>query len=266
MDANPVKDRDEARLDERDGVRAVHRAIAVLQSFTPAQPTLSVLEMQARTGLSRPTLYRLLQALEAGGMVRAEGEPRRWSLGPTVMTLAQVWMATLDVRRLAQPLLEALRDVTGETAGLFLLRDGRRICVAECISRQVLAMTRGLGETEHITRGASGRAMLAFAPPGAAWAEAALANPMADADHVAVLAELEATRRRGFALSRGEVFRGAIAIAAPVFDHGGTVCGAIALYGPEARLPRGQEVQAAAHVTMAAAKLSSELGYTAVPR
>ncbi len=246
-----------------EAVRAVDRALAVLHAFSAEAPLLSVLDLQARTGLARPTLYRLLQALEARGLVRAEGEPRRFALGAGVMTLAQVWLSGLDIRRLAQPLLERLRDTTGETAALFLLRDGRRLCVAECVSRQVLAMARGVGETEHISRGASGRAMLAFAPAGSAWLNAALDGLPAGMDRATLAAELAAIRSRGYALSRGEVFRGAVAIAAPLFDHSGQVAGSVALFGPEARLQTA-EIDAAASLLVAAGRaLSRELGQTA---
>lgn len=238
----------------KDSVRAVDRALAVLQAFTPAEPRLSVLELQARTGLSRPTLYRLITALEGRGLVRAEGEPRRFTLGPAVMGLAQVWLAALDVRRLAETHLAALRDATGETAGLFLLREGKRLCVAEAPSRHVLGMTRGLGETEPITRGASGRAMLAFAPAETPWVQQALAGQD-------LSAELAHIRRRGHAISRAEVFQGAVAIAAPVFDHAGAVVGALALYGPEARLARPRQAEAAQLVMAAARALSGELGH-----
>jgi DNA-binding IclR family transcriptional regulator len=243
-----------------EAVRAVDRALAVLHAFNAEAPLLSVLELQARTGLARPTLYRLLQALEARGLVRAEGEPRRFGLGAGVMALAQVWLSGLDIRRLAQPLLEHLRETTGETAALFLLRDGRRLCVAECVSRQVLAMARGVGETEHLSRGASGRAMLAFAPPGSGWLDAALASLPGDSDRAEFEAELSATRARGYALSRGEVFRGAVAIAAPVFDHSGQVAGSVALFGPEARLQPTETKAAAAHLMAAGQALSRALG------
>jgi IclR family transcriptional regulator, acetate operon repressor len=253
MTVDPVK--------EPDSVRAVDRALAVLEAFTPEAPRLSALELQARTGLSRPTLYRLLQSLGARGLVQAEGEPRRFTLGPSVMRLAQVWLSALDIRRLAQPLLEELRDATGETAALFLLRDDKRICVAEAVSRHVLAMSRGIGETEHISRGASGRAILAYAQPGQDWRRAAMASLPPEADPAALEAELAEVRRRGYALSRGEVFRGALAIAAPVFDHAGVVIGSVALFGPEARLPPAEAEAAGKRLIRTAGSLSRQLGF-----
>ena len=50
-------------------VRSVERAIEVLFSFTQQEPVLDIPALQQRTGLSRPTLYRLLRTLETRGLI-----------------------------------------------------------------------------------------------------------------------------------------------------------------------------------------------------
>src|ERR1044072_6266010 len=101
---------------EGSTVRAVERVIAILQCFTADKPALSVIEIQRRVGLSRPTLYRLLQTLAATGLVKAEGDPQRFRLAHGVMELAHVWLAGLDKVDVARALLEGLRAVNGESA------------------------------------------------------------------------------------------------------------------------------------------------------
>src|ERR1700753_1763532 len=147
------------------GVRAVDRAIAILQRFTPEQPALSVIDIQKRVGLSRPTLYRLLQTLAARDLIDAEGEPQRFRLSHGVMALSHVWLKGLDVVALARSTVEGLRDLTGETAALFKLQGDRGICVLEFESRHVLSISRGVGDSLRLTQGSTGKAMLAFMPP-----------------------------------------------------------------------------------------------------
>src|SRR5581483_8120882 len=115
----------ESASDGAAGVRAVDRAIAILQCFTPDQPALSVIEIQKRVGLSRPTLYRLLQTLAQRDLILAEGEPQRFRLSHGVMKLSHVWLKGLDVVALAGAMVEGLREATGETAALFKLQDDR---------------------------------------------------------------------------------------------------------------------------------------------
>jgi predicted DNA-binding transcriptional regulator AlpA len=118
-------------------VRAVDRAIAILQCFTPDQPALSVIEIQKRVGLSRPTLYRLLQTLAQRDLIDAKGEPQRFRLSHGVMKLSHVWLKGLDVVTLAHSVVEDLRDMSGETAALFKLQEDRGVCILECESRHV---------------------------------------------------------------------------------------------------------------------------------
>jgi hypothetical protein len=150
--------------DTQDGknVRAVERAIDILQCFLPDEPWMSVIEIQQRVPLSRPTLYRLLQTLRAKGLIRVQGEPQRFALDFGVGRLARSWIAGIDAIALARPILERLRRSTGETTALFVRRGELRQCVAELVSPHVLAISRGLGETDHLWRGASGKSILAF--------------------------------------------------------------------------------------------------------
>src|ERR1700749_5094805 len=127
------------------GGRAGARGFAILQCFTPEQPALSVIDIQKRVGLSRPTLYRLLQTLAQRDLIDAEGEPQRFRLSHGVMKLSHVWLQGLDVVTLAGSIVEGLRDATGETAALFKLQDDRGICVLEYESRHMLSTSRGVG-------------------------------------------------------------------------------------------------------------------------
>src|ERR1700723_1594491 len=99
MTRKPREEKDDSKDVENGaaGVRAVDRAIAILQCFSADQPALSVIEIQKRVGLSRPTLYRLLQTLAQRDLILAEGNPQRFRLSHGVMKLSDVWRTALDV-------------------------------------------------------------------------------------------------------------------------------------------------------------------------
>lgn len=247
--------------DEADGassVRAVDRAVAILTCFTPDKPSMSVMEIQKRIGLSRPTLYRLLQTLVANGMMVSEGDPQQFRLAHSVLKLARVYLSGINLVEIAGPHIAHLRDVTGETAALFVPRDAQRLCVLEHKSRHVLAISRGVGEMLAVHQGASGRAMLAFQSEALRKARLGELKP-AEQGRVSKL--LEQTRDAGFALSRDEVIRGAVAIAAPIFDHSDEVVGSVGLFGPTARLSERDVDRLAPSVMEAARSISTELGF-----
>lgn len=247
---------------EHDGgmssVRAVDRAIAILQCFTAEYPSMSVIEIQRVVGLSRPTLYRLLHTLALKGLIKAEGEPQRFRLANGVMQLAHVWLKGLDAVTVARPVLERLRDQTGETAALFTLDEDRGICVLECRSRHVLAISRGVGHTGMVTQGATGKAMLAFMPPAL---QLKFLNNIPKAQRPAFQAALSEAKRNGYAISRGEIFVGAVAVAAPYFDHWGQMVGSVGLYGPNARVSDDRLREFSELVVDAAREISALLGH-----
>jgi len=240
-------------------VRAVDRAIAILQSFSAENPTMSVIDIQKRVGLSRPTLYRLLHTLSQRGLIQAEGDPQRFRLAHGVMSLAHVWLKALDAVQIARPIVEGLRDVTGETAALFKLQDDRGICILECESRHVLSISRGVGDSLSISQGATGKAMLAFMEKDR---QTEFLNRMPRDAHRASLEQaLAIARRKGFTTSQSEIILGAVAVAAPFFDHRGAVVGAVGLYGPNVRVSHDHQEEFANLVVEAGRKISGLLGF-----
>ena len=240
-------------------VRAVDRAIEILQAFSPNKPSMSVLEIQKKVRLSRPTLYRLLETLASHGLVRGHGTPQQYSLDYGVGRLAQDWMAALDPVAAGQPIVERLHEETRESIGLFILREYRHVCVLELASPHVLSMARGIGPMDHLVPGASGKAILAFMSE--ADVEIVLRALPKGIEKKVLLEELATVRRDKFRVSRSEVFDGAVGIAAPYFDHTNRVVGSIIVFGPEVRFSEERITKIARRVLESAVELSSALGH-----
>ncbi len=240
-------------------VRAVERAVDILRCFGGETPNLAVTDLQRRLGLSRPTLYRLLETLERKGLIRSFGEPRRFELGHGVVELAGSWLGRIDVVAVAQPMLDELWRETDETVALFVPTSPRgKICVGEIQSRQALTFTRGAGFSEPMTLGSSGKAMLAFMAD--AEVEDALCEIVDAGERARLMAELLDIRRDGSCVSTGEIIAGAVAIAAPAFDAEGRVAALICLFGPEARLTGAHRGFCLGKVRAAAAAVSTAMG------
>lgn len=244
--------------DQGGAVRAVVRAIDILKSFEGANGAMSVAEIQKRVPLSRPTLYRLIDTLIGTGMLFAEGEPQRLRLGRTAARLGQMWASQFEVSAVAKPILDELRDATGESCGLFKIQNDRQFCILESRSRHPLAMTRGIGELMDGFHGASGKAILAWMPPAEATRIATESSPPG-AKPIS-RKDLQVVRDAGYALSQSAIFKGATSVAAPVFDMGTHVYGSLAVFGPGARLTDRALAKATDMVRAAAAELSAQFG------
>jgi IclR family acetate operon transcriptional repressor len=219
---------------DSEGVRAVTRALAILKAFSVDDAELSATELLGRLDLSKPTLYRLIYTLIENGFLVADGDPQRFRLGPEIARMVHVWTSTLDLPRLLAPAMRDLWQDTGETISVFVQNGEQRTSIAELPSMQPLSFKRGIGYSERIVLGASGRAILAHVdtPPQV------LARYLREAglDPAKYQKDLERVHRDGYAVSRSELLPGAVSVAAPFFIGPGKVGGCIAVFGPEARM------------------------------
>ncbi|MEO7009942.1 MAG: IclR family transcriptional regulator [Caldimonas sp.] len=241
-----------------DNVRAVDRALAVLLAFTPQDHELTVAALMKRVDLSRPTLYRLLYTLEQNGFLVAAGEPQRFRLGPSVARLAHVWTSSLDLAVIADPVMRRIWTASGETVAVFVPQGALRRCVAEIPSLQPLSFKRGIGYTERIALGATGRAILAHLAVGDAELRTYTRGTKLDFDELR--RELERTRKRGYAMSRNELIEGAVAVAAPLFDRHGAIAGSIGIFAPATRMTERVVAARARELMAGALELSHTLG------
>ena len=225
-------------------VRAVDRAIDILEAVSGQPDGIKIVELQKQTGIARPTLYRLVRTLERRQLLRACSDPTQYALDIGVMALAQPWMGSIDLLGRADEALSDLAAQVEETVAICLHRGNTRVYAREIVSKHPLKYSRGIGVTESLLRGAGGLAILAFEK------EPFIADQLATVDvkeRGRLRTELAAIRKRGFAVSRGQIMEGATAIAAPIFSSANRVIGSIGIYGPSTRLKneRIPEVSAA---------------------
>jgi DNA-binding IclR family transcriptional regulator len=204
-------------------------------------------------------LYRILATLIRRGFVRKDGDPPRYGLDIGAGRLAEAWTNSLDVVKLAAPLMVNLLDRYDETIALYLRKDDIRFCVVEMPSRQALSYSRGLGHSGSLVRGASGLAMLAYMNADEVTRVTA---PDRDAGQTRLLRKrLLEIRRAGYAISTGDFIAGAHAIASPVIDRRGEAIGSLGLFGPSVRFSAKRINECAKAVKHSASLLSTQLGY-----
>src|SRR5207253_2766160 len=152
------------------------KSVAVLQALAAGPAALT--ELVQRTGLPRPTAYRLATALEVHRLVVRDAEGR-FTLGPGLGELASAARDPLLLA--ARDVLAALRDETGESAQLYRREPGGRRCIA-AVDRggTGLADVVPVGSLLSMSAGSAAQVLLAWTdqepPAGAAFTPRALAD------------------------------------------------------------------------------------------
>lgn len=95
----------EARL-----VSALARGVSILNCFSPTVHELSSRELMERTGLAKPTLFRLLETLCGLGLLHYSERLSRYIPGVGLINLAAPALARMTIRQLARPAMQELAD------------------------------------------------------------------------------------------------------------------------------------------------------------
>ncbi len=237
-------------MDNHSGVGVIDKAAAILGELEGGPATLA--ELVTSTHLARPTVHRLLLALEHHHLVGRDSAGA-FKLGARFARLA----ASVGEDRLvgaAQPVLTVLRDRTGESAQLYRPHRDQRICIASADRPVGLRDSIPVGTTLTMAAGSAAQVLLAWEEPPRMHAGLAGARFTA--------ADLASVREAGLAESSGEREPGVSSVSAPVWGAGGTVIAAVSISGPTERLTDHPAQEHARAVVDAAQQLSDVLRRT----
>lgn len=112
------------------GTLGTVRNAAVLLDLLSSGPAYQQLtDLADRSGLSLPTVHRLLRSLIVAGLAEQDSESSRYSLGPELVRLSESYLGRLPVLRALAPYLVQVRNATKATVLVALLVRGAVVYV-----------------------------------------------------------------------------------------------------------------------------------------
>jgi len=192
-------------MDIVTGVGVLDKAVNVLRAV--AERPRSLAALQTATGLPRATAHRLAVALETHGLLRRD-EEGRFDLGPELASLGREAAARFPLAEIALPVIESLRDQTGESAQLFVREGHSRRCVLSLQSPHALRWIVPEGVLFPLDVGSAGRVLGGE------------------------------TSASGWIASVEEREPGVASVSAPVRGPDGDVAAAVSVSGPVERMSR----------------------------
>ncbi|MFI0356794.1 IclR family transcriptional regulator [Actinomadura sp. 9N407] len=234
------------------------RGLRLLDAFGSADAELTLTELARRTGLPKPTAYRLIAELVRWGGVERTGSGYRLSI--RLFVLGQRAPTPRGLREAALPYLEDLYEATHENIHL-AVPDGTDTLFLEKVSgRRSMPIVSRVGGRLPAYCTATGKLFLALGPPDTLDRVLA-AGPARYTPHTIIMPgllrrELARTVDRGYAVNREESEAGVSAIAAPIIGPDGRPIAAISITGSTHRLDLERLAPA---VRTAASALTREL-------
>ncbi len=216
----------------RDHVVALERGLQVIAAFTNQDEQLTLSDISKVVNLSRATVRRYLFTLEDLGYVEVSG--RYFRLSPRVLTLAQAYLSSSLLPRVAQPFLERVSASLDESCLVAILNADEVIYVARSARKRMTSMVRDIGAHLPAYCTSVGRVLLSALSEHELdryfqRAELRPLTPLTIVDQPRLRQELAAVRRQEYSIIDQELEHGLLSLGVPVLNASGRVIAAMSV-------------------------------------
>ena len=246
-------------------VRAVERALLILNCFDNNNPERGVSEIAQAVNLHKATTHRIVTTLLNYGYLERADDEQRYRLGLKLASLGYKVIRRMDMRREALPYMAELVEQWNETCDLSMFDEGRVFYVEVLRGSHALTIAAAVGQRLPAHCTASGKLFLAHLP--AEELEPLLSNPLVAYTEKTITSpeklhsQLEIIRQQGYSFDDEELEEGIRAIAAPIRNHQGAIVAAMSIPGPTNRITQEFIPELAESLVKAANKISHRLGW-----
>ncbi len=252
-------------------IASLQRALDILSLFGPQSPELGITDIAKALNLHKSTASGLVYTLQRNGYIAQNPENRRYHLGLQLVERAGVLLDQIEIRKIAMPELEDLRDWSTESVNLAILEENQIIYIERLLSDKSLGFRNHIGKRAPPHSTALGKAILSQLP-----AQEALSilqsyrlesmTPNTITDIAELMNQFVVFRRQGFAIEREENELGGLCISAPIHSYGAAPVAAVSVSFPLSRLDETKIPVYGAKVLEVAQRISGKLGYSLEPR
>ena len=241
---------------EAAGIRSFEKGVQLLQTLRHADGPLRLSDLARRAGMTPSAVRGYMVSLVRTGLAAQDATSARYDLGPEALHLGLAALRRTDFLQLAQGTLARLAETSGQTALLAVWGESGPVVVAKTEGLHTSVYEVRIGTRVTLVGTATGRIFTSFLPVSA-WR-----HLVSEPSSVAALQTLgRAVREAGLARTRPAKLPDRHSISVPVFDHVGTLRGALTIIAKEDVLPTQMSEDAEKALREAARDLSARLGH-----
>lgn len=244
-----------------NSIQVIERLSQLLDVIAAHEEPVSLKVLSAETGLHPSTAFRILSSLAEQGFVERSTRGN-YQLGIKLMQLGSRVRTGIDLRKIALPLMERLRDQLDETVNLTVREDDEVVYIERSLAKRMIRVEQVIGSRAPLHVTAVGKMMLGDQGEAACRNYAKRSKlPAYTVNTHTKVAELVqdcvTAVNRGYSLDNEEAELGVGCIGALVRDASGHVVAGLSVSAPIER----RKDEWIAHVVETAERLSMLLGY-----
>lgn len=220
--------------------QSLEKGLAVLRAFNAARRTMNLADIAQAADINKSSAQRMIHTLEELGYVRKHPQTKRFQLTPKVMEIGYNYLAADTLVDVANPFLAELAQATGETTNLTEPDGLDMVYVARFVAPKFIPIHMPIGSRIPMYCTGSGRAFLSALPDDELVAALQVSERKRHTQYTLtaiddIIEQIEATRRRGYATNKEELFLGDMSIAAPIIGSQGLPVAAVHVVVPTSR-------------------------------
>lgn len=247
-------------------VRSVAKALNIIELLALKKRPMQLKEIADELDIPKSTAHGLISTMRDFAYLEQSSFDGSYQLGVRFFEIGSIVASGWDFRKIAAPYIKKLVNDMEETVHLAVIDKGEVLYIDKVESNNSIRIVSEIGARLPAHCTGVGKAMLAYLESDRVdyiiktkGLTRYTKNTITDSSVLKI--ELQEVKERGYAIDNGEIMSGLRCVAAPIMDHKGSVCAAVSISGPFSRLEEDRFLQAVEKVTLAAGKISSELGY-----
>jgi IclR family KDG regulon transcriptional repressor len=246
-------------------VRAVERALQILNSFDDQHPERGLSDIAQVVELHKATTHRIATTLVNYGYLERTGDGQRYRLGLQLTDLGLKAIRRMDLRREALPYMRQLSQELEEACDLSIFDRGEVFYIEYVQGPHALTVAAAVGQRLPPYCTASGKLFLANLPPNEL--DAILRRPLVSYTDKTITstdtlrAQLDEVRKQGYAVDDEELEVGIRAVSVAIRNQQGGVIASISTPGPTGRMTMERLPKIADTLMEAARAISRRMGW-----
>jgi IclR family transcriptional regulator, KDG regulon repressor len=248
-------------------IQSLDKGLQVLELIAEADRPLTLHDLWTQLQWNKATILRILTTFLRRGYVRRDNQTKAYTIGIRIVSLYSSLTDNLNIQQLMRPYLEELVTVTGETAQIGIVVNGKVVFIDRVRGRNIISANTEIGQALPLHCTAVGKAYLAYLhqaeldqmikPPLPRFTSRTLCTVEE------LKSDLKKVRQRGYAIDHGEYSPELRCVASPILDHTQHPIALIGISGPKSGLSLQKCEEFGKVIRQVAERISVEVGFPA---
>lgn len=246
-------------------IQSLDRAIDILEHLAEHK-IVGCTEMASIMGVSKSTIFRLLDTMAERNLVCKVDDSGKYMLGFGLLHLSQSLLNNTDIMKIVYPVMEDIAKEVQESVHFCALSNDQALILAQVKSSDKINISATIGSSEPMHCASVGKCLLAFIEPQKS---IDIIKSLAFEKYTEktittrgkLCSELETIRMVGYAVDNEELNVGIRCLAAPIYNYKGLVESCVGISGTVARITEEKTKEYGEIIVRYATVISRLLGY-----